>query len=47
VKAVALAPIGLPVMTVAKAFQPGQTTVNLIINAPLGQQAHADQTAMR
>jgi carbamoyl-phosphate synthase large subunit len=40
---------------VAKAFQPGQTTVdliasgvvNLIINTPLGQQAHADQTAMR
>jgi carbamoyl-phosphate synthase large subunit len=53
--AVALARIGLPVTKVAKAFQPGQTTVdliasgavNLIINTPLGQQAHADQTAMR
>ena len=53
--AVALKRIGLPVTTVAKAFQPGQTTVdliasntvNLIINTPLGQQAHADQTAMR
>jgi carbamoyl-phosphate synthase large subunit len=53
--AVALARIGLPVTPVAKAFQPGQTTVdliasgvvNLIINTPLGQQAYADQAAMR
>jgi carbamoyl-phosphate synthase large subunit len=47
--------IGLPVTVVAKAFEPGRTTVeyiqageiHLIINTPLGQQAHADQTAMR
>jgi len=52
--AVALQKVGLPVTVVQKAFQPGQTTVdvitngdvNLIINTPLGQQAYADQQAM-
>lgn len=50
----ALQRIGLPVEIVAKAFQPGKTTVtviesgeiNLLINTPLGQQAYADQSAM-
>ncbi|MBK8934509.1 MAG: carbamoyl-phosphate synthase large subunit [Chloroflexi bacterium] len=52
--AVALQKVGLPVVVVEKAFQPGRTTVdvitngdvNLIINTPLGQQAYADQQAM-
>jgi carbamoyl-phosphate synthase large subunit len=53
--AAALQRVSLPVTAVAKAFQPGPTTVdlitsgtvNLIINTPLGQQAYADQSAMR
>jgi carbamoyl-phosphate synthase large subunit len=52
--AVALAKTGLPVTAVAKAGEPGITTVSLIasgevqliINTPLGQRAHADQAAM-
>ena len=52
--AVALERAGLPVEQVAKAFQPGRTTVDvigsgdvsLIINTPLGRQARADQSAM-
>ena len=46
--------VGLPVQVVKKAGQSGPTTVqlieqdqiDLIINTPLGQQAHEDQTAM-
>jgi carbamoyl-phosphate synthase large subunit len=53
--AAALARVGLPVTAVPKASQPGPNTVDLItsgeidliVNTPLGQQAHADQTAMR
>ncbi len=52
--AVALERAGLPVEVVQKAGQPGKTTVDvikngeiqLLINTPLGQQAHADQSAM-
>jgi carbamoyl-phosphate synthase large subunit len=52
--AAALERIGLPVTVVQKAGQPGCTTVqvieerkvDLILNTPLGQQAHADQAAM-
>ncbi|MBX3059144.1 MAG: carbamoyl-phosphate synthase large subunit [Anaerolineae bacterium] len=52
--AVALERAGLPVTVVQKAGQPGKTTVDvikngeihLLINTPLGQQAHADQSAM-
>jgi carbamoyl-phosphate synthase large subunit len=51
----ALAQIGLPVTVAPKASEPGRNTVTLIssgevdlvINTPLGQQAHADQTSMR
>lgn len=51
----ALAQIGLPVTVAPKASETGANTValitsgevDLIINTPLGQQAHADQTAMR
>jgi carbamoyl-phosphate synthase large subunit len=53
--AAALRRVELPVTIAPKAFQPGRTTVDLIasgevdliINTPLGQQAHADQAAMR
>ncbi|MDT8305314.1 MAG: carbamoyl-phosphate synthase large subunit [Anaerolineae bacterium] len=53
--AAALARIGLPVTVAPKASEPGENTValitsgavDLVINTPLGQQAHADQTAMR
>jgi carbamoyl-phosphate synthase large subunit len=52
--AVALQRISLPVEILQKASQPGKTTVQaiengaiqLLINTPLGQQAHADQSAM-
>ncbi len=52
--AMALERVGLPVTRAAKAGQPGLTTVqliedhtvDLIINTPLGQQAHVDQSAM-
>jgi carbamoyl-phosphate synthase large subunit len=52
--AVALARLGLPVVAVGKAGERGTTTVSLIetgavqliINTPLGQRAHADQAAM-
>ncbi|MEZ4641232.1 MAG: carbamoyl-phosphate synthase large subunit [Chloroflexota bacterium] len=52
--AVALQKVGLPVTIVQKAFQEGVTTVDvissgqvqLIVNTPLGGQAHADQSAM-
>ncbi len=52
--AVALQKAGLPVTTVAKASEPGLTTVRLIkegmvglvLNTPLGQRAHVDQAAM-
>ncbi len=52
--AAAIARVGVPVQTVAKAGGQGPTTVDLItsgavqlvINTPLGQQAHADQQAM-
>lgn len=52
--AAALARVGLPVQVVQKAFQPGETTVDvissgkihLVVNTPLGQQARADQAAM-
>jgi carbamoyl-phosphate synthase large subunit len=51
----ALAQIGLPVTMAPKASESGRNTValitsgevDLVINTPLGQQAHADQTAMR
>jgi carbamoyl-phosphate synthase large subunit len=51
----ALKRVGLPVTAVPKAGQPGPNTVSLIkngeigliINTPLGQQAYADQSAMR
>jgi carbamoyl-phosphate synthase large subunit len=50
----AIARVGVPVMRVAKAGQGGRTTVDviaagevqLVINTPLGQQAHRDQQAM-
>ena len=53
--AVTLEQAGLPVGYVSKANGPGMTTVdliaqekvNLVINTPLGQKAHADQIAMR
>jgi len=52
--AAALQRVGLPATIAAKAGQPGSTTVqliergvvDLIINTPLGQRAHADQSAM-
>lgn len=53
--AAALEQIGLPVTTVAKASEPGGNNtvalisagkIDLVINTPLGQQAHADQAAM-
>jgi carbamoyl-phosphate synthase large subunit len=52
--AVALQKAGLPVTSVAKASEPGLTTVRLIkeglvglvLNTPLGQRAYADQAAM-
>ena len=52
--AAALERVGLPVTAVQKAGHPGLTTVRLIeertvdlvVNTPLGQQAHADQAAM-
>jgi carbamoyl-phosphate synthase large subunit len=52
--AVALEKAGLPVTSVAKASEPGLTTVRLIkekmvglvLNTPLGQRAYADQAAM-
>jgi carbamoyl-phosphate synthase large subunit len=52
--AVALEKAGLPVTAVAKASEPGLTTVRLIkeglvglvLNTPLGQRAYADQAAM-
>jgi carbamoyl-phosphate synthase large subunit len=52
--AVALQKAGLPVTPVAKASEPGLTTVRLIkeglvglvLNTPLGQRAYADQAAM-
>jgi carbamoyl-phosphate synthase large subunit len=52
--AAALQKVGLPVTTVAKASEPGLTTVRLIkegmvglvLNTPLGQRAYADQAAM-
>ena len=52
--AVALQKAGLPVTTVAKASEPGLTTVRLtkegmvglVLNTPLGQRAHVDQAAM-
>jgi carbamoyl-phosphate synthase large subunit len=52
--AVALQKVGLPVTPVAKASEPGLTTVRLIkegmvglvLNTPLGQRAYADQAAM-
>ncbi|MCI0398421.1 MAG: carbamoyl-phosphate synthase large subunit, partial [Chloroflexi bacterium] len=53
--AAALERVGLPVTVAPKASEPGRNTValitsgevDLIINTPLGPQAHADQTAMR
>ncbi|MCA9921660.1 MAG: ATP-grasp domain-containing protein, partial [Anaerolineales bacterium] len=53
--AVSLEGVGLPVTHIAKAGESDHDTVDLIasgqvkliINTPLGQQAHADQTAMR
>jgi carbamoyl-phosphate synthase large subunit len=53
--AAALSRTGLPVTLAPKASEPGRNTVSLItsgavdliVNTPLGQQAHADQTAMR
>jgi carbamoyl-phosphate synthase large subunit len=53
--AAALSRIDLPVTLAPKASEPGENTVDLItagkialiINTPLGQQAHFDQTAMR
>lgn len=53
--AVALEQAGLPVAYVSKANGPGTTVVdlieegkvNLVINTPLGQQAHEDQMALR
>ena len=52
--AVSLQKVGLPVTAVAKASEPGLTTVQLIkegmvhlvLNTPLGQRAYADQAAM-